>query len=194
MVNANFTGKVGILTMALFDRKSRLGATLAAAATAGLVAAPTLAQSQDQMPAQMTQTATTNITDVRVPMRDARGVDVGALRLGVAGMSANMNQIVVYYGEDSQVFESIREGARGVIAEGELPLRGIVIASPKEEQRSGQYLISSQHQLEVWSDGQITSTIDNPDTQTGAQLSEILAEDMDQVRALAARGPSQDRG
>lgn len=55
MVNANFTGKVGILTMALFDRKSRLGATLAAAATAGLAAAPALAQSHDQAPAQMQQ-------------------------------------------------------------------------------------------------------------------------------------------
>lgn len=57
--------------MALFDRKSTLGATLAAAATAGLIASPLQADEQNNAPAQMTQTASSSLSPELQALRTA---------------------------------------------------------------------------------------------------------------------------
>ena len=140
--------------------------------------------------AQNEERATASISEpiVQVPVRDARGVELSGLRLGAASLSNNMQQVIIYYRENKEVFAAIREGARGVLIEGVLPLRSIIIASPKKEIRSGRYYISSASQLEVWTDGQITTAIDNPDVQTGADLMQILADGIERLTALEAKG------
>ena len=136
----------------------------AAAGLAGLTliagsAAPAFAEEAKDVETVSTEAAPAN--KVSVPTYDIRDLRIEAAQTAGALASKDGNAIV-YYGTDFEVYKALRAGLRDVITKGDIPFNMLLIAKPKEEVNVGKYHISSDHQLEIYTNGQHLTTVNNP--------------------------------
>lgn len=105
---------------------------------------------QQAQPTPVAATAVTPVSttpneakpQVRVPMRDVRGANIGAVQLGAAGTSGDA-VVVVFYGTDRAAFYETRETIRESIANGN-PVTGMLVADGAE-------------MIEIFAHGQMTA-------------------------------------
>ncbi|KPM17707.1 hypothetical protein [Citromicrobium sp. WPS32] len=135
---------------------AKLKSLLGAAAGVALIATP-VASGQ----AQDARVQTVAADQVRLPMRDARGVQLRGVQMAAA-MDSRDAQIVVFYGDSPAALEAAKQGAREAIAAG-LPVRGMMVADPLEPQIVGGSQISGRNQIEFYANGTSTAIIDNVD-------------------------------
>lgn len=135
----------------------KLKTALSAVAGATLALTPlTAANSQ-----RVQDVSVTNIEQINLPMRDARGIQIRGVQMAAA-MDSEGGQIMVFFGDDPRAFEAAKQGARMAIADG-VPLRGMMVADPVTPETAGESQISGSDQVTFYADGILTGTIDNAD-------------------------------
>ena len=135
-----------------------------------------ISHAQDEPVASITQ-------EIVVPLDDARGIGEDAVQAGASALS-NDSQVIVYFGDNYEAYKSIVSAAQDIIAEDKIPLKGIILADPLEPEFVNGYQISTDQEIEIYADGQKTSTIMNPHAGVGNLKNDIkdrLQKDYDRI-------------
>ena len=114
--------------------------------------------------------------EIEVPLRDSRGIGEDAIQAGAAALSIE-SIVIVFFGNDAKAYIAVVSAARDIIAEGEIPLRGLILADPLETVYSNGYLISGRQEVEIYVDGQLTNTIELPRRDLEKLVKDTLRED-----------------
>ncbi len=136
------------------------------------------------------QVAAVAATSSAVPVKSASGVSEETIIMG-ASVASRDGQAIVYYGEDQNIVDAISRGANSAKSDANLPVKYIILADPKEEVWSGKYLIVPSHQIEIYTNGQKTTTVDNPDIEIQFELNGILSNDLQRLTQASYSVPEQ---
>ena len=89
---------------------------------------------------------------VHVPMLDARTISADAVHVSGVALSSNREIVIIFYGQDKNLFNDAKEAAREAIANG-IPVRGMVFGPPSGPP-------TGQSNLEVFANGLLISPPD----------------------------------
>jgi hypothetical protein len=159
---------------------------VAAASLAGVIAFAPIASAAEKPASPATPVSITNeVSKVKVPMSDARGIQERGVQLSAAALSKN-GQIMIFYGNVSgdpdvhAAFQAMTEAAREVIAAGKIPLKGVIVTDPMEmSKRDGTPF--DRTVIQFYANGFPTAVILDPGAKVGAKVKETLQEDYAQV-------------
>ena len=98
-----------------------------------------------------------------------------------AAIASKDAQVIVYFGNDYEAYKSILRAAQDILAEDEIPLRGIILADPLEPEFVNGYQISTDQEIEFYANGHRTATILNPDADTKNDIKEQLERDYKRI-------------
>ena len=130
--------------------------------------------------AENVQPAASVTQEIAVPIRDARGAQEDGIQMAAAIASKDA-QVIVYFGNDYEAYKSIVRAAQDILAEDEIPLRGIILADPLEPEFVNGYQISTDQEIEFYANGHRTATILNPDADTKNDIKEQLERDYKRI-------------
>ena len=123
---------------------------------------------------------------VSVPIRDARGTQEDGVQMAAAAISDN-SQVIVFFGDDYEAWDTTVRAANGVLEQGKVPLRGIILADPLRPVFKNGFKISGEQEIELYADGQLTGTIELPKDDLGQLLVQWLHKDYEQIIVPSAR-------
>lgn len=166
----------------------------------GAVGAASPAQAEPQGRPAASATVT-NISQIKVPMKDARGAQGEGVRLGAAVASKGSN-VIVFYGDvttdakANAALQSTMRAVREVIAEGRIPFKGIIVADASAIPREiGTY--EAESAIQIYNDGFPPVMIASPQADVGPRVKEALRSiqtaNIPGPFRTAAVSPSQDR-
>lgn len=163
-------------------------------AVAALTTALTLAPANDveaQQPQNVSAAPTAN-----VPVRDIRDSSGITDKKGqeavvtIAAMASKDGQVLVLYGGNEQVWNSMIKAAQKAKIDG-LPIKGAILASPLPEKIVNGYHIGSPNLIQLFADGRLTASIDSPTANVDNMVLERLR--LDHEKVVLPRRASRDQ-
>lgn len=156
----------------------------AAALALGSMAAlgtPT-AHADDQQ--YVTPASNASYENVNVPVMDMREGTPHGVSMTAGAATSNQRMVVVYFGDNDEFFETLKDGLRPLMANPNIPLRGIILSDPLEIEYSNGIPLNGREQLIIYANGMLTNIIDNPDINDAEHISNKIHYSHDQMKEV----------